>query len=563
MICLMAIASDPTDRGFLRSFYAFPRIRNSYTSAGITAYVYNSYSGSLFTYILAHCWYDFKNSGPDIPQNVEGAAFPIPIDWWANSKTAALINRQFCKDNSTVYSSYSLNSWGLSACFRPDQAYFGMNGAPPREYIPPVGGEPANDGTVPPYGAISTLPLMKDMETDNIIFGGILTNLAYHPLAHYYNDYYFRLWGPYGPRDSFNQFNKFSTIYRGINLGQTVLMMENYRSGLIWNIFMQDPRIAQARDALFRDTTPPVINRFILNDPDSPTAGYSHSATVNIDARGYDAVGIVKWLLTETETQPSINDFSTNGLTSAPVSYSFASGDGLKRLYIWAMDNSNNISSLSVNSQAQIFIDTTPPSMGAVLIDSPNANLVSQLHAAWSAVDAESGIIEYQYNITDESPSGAIIRNWTSTGVTLEVTAMGLSLIKGHAYYFNVKARNAAGLWSGTASSSGTTLVQSAPLISEITPRDGGIFEVDGTVPFNIIAADAEGDGLQYKVMVDGRIVFDWNASPSFDWQTTSETPGPRQAAVYVKDTWGNESYGIVSIYLARKALDAPQGGSS
>ncbi len=555
LISLLAIASDPANQDFLKAYYGFPRGKNSYTSAGQTFPVYNSYSGSLFTYILAHCWYDFKSAGPDIPQNVRDARFPVPVDWWENSKTAALANRQFCIDNAAAYSSYGRNDWGLSACFRPDRSYFGMNGAAPREYIPQDGGESANDGTVPSYGAISALPLMKDLET-----GGLPTNLAYQALGHYYNDYYFRLWGPYGPRDSFNQFKKFSTIYAGTSLGPIALMIENYRSGLLWNIFMADSKIARVRNILSADSTPPAISRFTVNDPSSPTPGYSHSVTVNVCIDGYDAVGIVKWLITETAAQPSAGDFNTNGPDLKPISYTIAGGgDGLKKLYVWAMDKGNNISALTANSQTQIYVDITPPVMGTIVTDGPNATSVSRLHAGWSAQDAQSGVMEYQYSITEGSVTGSVIRDWTSTGTATEVTAENLSLVKSNTYYFNVRAKNGVGLWSAAGTSDGIKFNQSAPSIGSIAPTDGSLAEVGSAIPFNINAVDPEGDAMQYKIVVDGQVVSDWNSASSFSWQTTSQASGIRQATIYVKDAWGNESCsGNISIYLARKALNTP-----
>ena len=558
LVSLLAIASNPLNAQFQESYYAFPRVKNSYISPGGETFdLYNSYSGSLVTYILAHCWFDFEKLGEDMPSNVPGARYPIPVNWWDNSMAAARANRQFCIDNAGQYSSYGPNSWGLSACFRPDKTYFGMNGALPREYVPPSGGEPAYDGTVPPHGAISALPFMKGDETPE----GLSSNPSYKALEHYYKDYFTTIWGAYGPYDSFNNLGQFSNLSVGIDLGPMALMIENYRSGLLWNVFMQDARIEKAKHALFTDTAPPVITGFTVNNPDSPIPGYTASPTVNVTMADYDAAGTVaKWLITETQTQPIAADFNTSGSSARPIAYTITTGgDGLKALYAWAMDNSNNVSVLTANSQAHIYLDTTPPSMGPVVTDGPNSNSVSQLHARWSAQDAESGIAEYQYRISDSTAGGLMIRDWTSTGAATEGTAAGLSLIKNHSYYFSVKARNGAGLWSNISSSAGVTLVQSAPSIISITPSDGSVFEIGATMPFNINASDPEGDAIQYKIVVGGQIISDWSSSANFNWTVASGTPGIQQAVIYAKDAWGNEASGNMEVYLARKALDTPQ----
>jgi hypothetical protein len=53
------------------------------------------------------------------------------------------------------------------------------------------------------------------------------------------------LWGIYGPTDAFNLTdNWFSPDYLGLDQAPMVVMIENYRSGLIWRNFMANPEIA-------------------------------------------------------------------------------------------------------------------------------------------------------------------------------------------------------------------------------------------------------------------------------------------------------------------------------
>ena len=63
-------------------------------------------------------------------------------------------------------------------------------------------------------------------------------------LRYIYATYRTQIWGPFGFKDAFNPSEKwFATDYLGIDQGPIVLMIENYRSGRIWNIFMQHPNV--------------------------------------------------------------------------------------------------------------------------------------------------------------------------------------------------------------------------------------------------------------------------------------------------------------------------------
>ena len=64
-------------------------------------------------------------------------------------------------------------------------------------------------------------------------------------LKHFYRDDGAWLWDIYGPRDAFvAPANWVSPIYMGLNQAPIAVMIENYRTGLIWKMFMQNPEIA-------------------------------------------------------------------------------------------------------------------------------------------------------------------------------------------------------------------------------------------------------------------------------------------------------------------------------
>ena len=85
-------------------------------------------------------------------------------------------------------------------------------------------------GKITPTGAISSFPYLpvESMKA----------------LKNYYYNYGEFLWGEFGFKDAFDLTNNWcSDIYMGLNQAPMTVMIENYRTGLIWKLFMQDPDI--------------------------------------------------------------------------------------------------------------------------------------------------------------------------------------------------------------------------------------------------------------------------------------------------------------------------------
>jgi len=231
LICLLAIGS-PTHSVPSDVFYAWERERGCYDDYCLI----QTYWGSLFTYFFAHCWFDLRCLTDYHPIT--------PTNWWNNSTAAALANRQFCIDNSITYSTYSANSWGLTACFGPG----GYNGGQSKSYgARPLKDPPPNhDGTIAPYGAGSC-----------IVFNPALSLSV---LKNYYENYP-KLWGVYGFRDAYNLVGTttpcnpaddwYAHEYVGIDAGPMLLMIENYRSKFVWKTFMFNSYAQKAKTAVF------------------------------------------------------------------------------------------------------------------------------------------------------------------------------------------------------------------------------------------------------------------------------------------------------------------------
>ena len=86
---------------------------------------------------------------------------------------------------------------------------------------------------------------------------GALASFPYTPLesmtalSHIYREHGKYLWGEYGFRDAVNlDENWQARIYMGLNQAPVVIMIENYRTGLIWDLFMKNKEVAEVLDNL-------------------------------------------------------------------------------------------------------------------------------------------------------------------------------------------------------------------------------------------------------------------------------------------------------------------------
>lgn len=128
--------------------------------------------------------------------------------------------------------------------------------------------------------------------------------------------------------------------------------------------------------------------------------------------------------------------------------------------YAWRAryrDNRDAWSRWSVYSPFVMSCDLTPPTTPTVNDDGEFTESTTQLHAGWSSSDPESGILEYQYAV-GTSRGGTDLVEWTSAGTAAEITVSELTLVLGQTYYFAVKARNGAEMWSEVGISDGITM---------------------------------------------------------------------------------------------------------
>ena len=226
-------------------------------------------------------------------------------------------------------------------------------------------------------------------------------------------------------------------------------------------------------------------------------------------------------------------------------------GGGEKTVYVKFRDVAGNWSGPFFDD---IFFDDTPPVITGVYDDGEFTFSRTELHATWLAQDNGAPIVEYQYAIgIVQGEIGNDIVDWTSNGLNTEVTVTDLSLTVGQIYYFNVKARNAADLWSDVGSSDGITVLNQTPEIILLIPEDNSTFIEEDIVEIIVQALDPDGDILEYCYLIDAGVMQDWTTLATYSWQTQIGDVRLKTITVEVRDEYGAVVSGETNVFLFRK----------
>ena len=155
---------------------------------------------------------------------------PDSVDWFNNTRLAALANRSFCLAHASEFKTYGPHSWGASAGDSPWG--YDVSGSTPSLH------PPTPNGTVSIYSALACLPFIPE--------------LTLEMMSHLY-EHHPQTWGKYGFFDAYNLAVDpawYSNALYGINKGCSMLMIENYLSGLIWDVYTNSPLIQNALNIL-------------------------------------------------------------------------------------------------------------------------------------------------------------------------------------------------------------------------------------------------------------------------------------------------------------------------
>jgi len=182
------------------------------------------YGGPLFMHQLSHIWIDFRGIRDDF-MRAKGS------DYFENSRRATLIQQQYAMRNPKGFRGYGENAWGITASDGPGPATRRLRGRPVRFFDYRARGIPwgPDDGTLAPWAAVASLPFAPEM---------VLRSLQC------LSDTYPEMTSQYGFKCSFNpsfasghrKAGWISKGYYALDQGPIVLMIENYRSGLLWQL---------------------------------------------------------------------------------------------------------------------------------------------------------------------------------------------------------------------------------------------------------------------------------------------------------------------------------------
>jgi hypothetical protein len=166
----------------------------------------------LFGHQYSHCWIDFRHIA-DAYMNSHDSTY------FENSRRAALAEVAYC--STAPHVGYSSTVWGLTACDGPPPNGYEARGLPP---LAP------DDGTIAPTAAGGALPFTPEYSLPS--------------LRAFYTRFRIHIWTEYGFRDAFNiGAGWYDTDELGIDQGPIVIMIENYRTQRVWQLFMQNPEV--------------------------------------------------------------------------------------------------------------------------------------------------------------------------------------------------------------------------------------------------------------------------------------------------------------------------------
>jgi hypothetical protein len=190
------------------------------------------YSGPLFTHQLSHLWVDFRGIR-DAFMRDRGS------DYFQNSRQAAFVQQEYAIRNPQQFAGYGECCWGFTACDGPGWVRRVVDGIERQFYDYIARGAPfgPDDGTLAPWAVVASLPFAPEIVIPTVRhFAGLDLGMT----------------RPYGFKPSFNQTFAVAdsptgwwvTPYHfGIDQGPIVLAIENYRTGLIWDVMRRSPYI--------------------------------------------------------------------------------------------------------------------------------------------------------------------------------------------------------------------------------------------------------------------------------------------------------------------------------
>jgi hypothetical protein len=188
------------------------------------------YAGPLFIHHLSHMWIDFRGIQDDYMR-------ARALDYFENSRRAVYVQQEYAMRNPKKFDGYGRFSWGITASDGPGPAIRRVNGRRIRFYAYLARAVPygPDDGTLSPWAVAGSLPFAPEVVLPSLS----RINLDFPDIT-----------SKYGFKCSYNPTFKsgkrkgwVSQGYYGLDQGPIVMMIENYRSGMIWRMMRRCPHI--------------------------------------------------------------------------------------------------------------------------------------------------------------------------------------------------------------------------------------------------------------------------------------------------------------------------------
>ncbi len=188
------------------------------------------YAGPLFIHQLSHMWIDFRGIQDEYMRK-------RGVDYFENSRRATYIQQQYAIRNPRGFKGYGEYVWGLTASDGPGPASKRVGGKLRRFFDYKVRAVPngPDDGTLAPWAVVASLPFAPEIVL---------------PSLQYFDETFPEMTSKYGFKCSFSPTFSgasgaewISKGYYGLDQGPIVLMIENYRSGFLWQLMRRCPYI--------------------------------------------------------------------------------------------------------------------------------------------------------------------------------------------------------------------------------------------------------------------------------------------------------------------------------
>ena len=182
------------------------------------------HAGPLFIHQMSHLWVDFRGL-QDKFMRAHGS------DYFLNSRAGAQVQQRYAMRNPRRHAMYGEFCWGITASDGPGAQRWKGNGEPPfYDYVARGVPEGPDDGTLAPWAVVASLPFAPEI---------VLPTIANyrHIQLHVANPYGFKAsFNPSYPGDRKHPVGWVSPYHFGINEGPTVVMIENFRTGMPWKM---------------------------------------------------------------------------------------------------------------------------------------------------------------------------------------------------------------------------------------------------------------------------------------------------------------------------------------